>query len=1000
MNAVLLDADQVMVFGSQSGRCVGAVSYEEDTQTVVYDPPCAFEEGELVSVTVAGIVSLSGTVAPAYQWQFTPRVEYGTGAFEGPDEFDLGIGKDPVYLYAGDLDGDLMADLAVANSAAGTVSILINQRNRPQRFNQEVEIDVGIGPYNVTGGDLNADGEVDLIVSNLLENTLSVLINQGNAVFATSTVQTGERPLRVEAFDADNDGDQDLAVAAFGIDQVWVHLNNGDATFAPPQMYDVGASPAGMVARDWDNDGHIDLYVASLGDQQLNFLRNDGAGAFEPMVITQLNFSPAVLAANDLLGVLDGRFGDTMVDLVVSAQDARDIWVYRNDGVPGALQPAFTLPADSTSSQALGLVIADIDTTDAQALGLGKDFDLDIVSTHFTSGEVRPALNGAGAVFGSAVPASYPSALLAQEQSPTGIEAADFDGDGDIDLAVANSTTGKIAVFYNIGGRLGPIAVLPDELDFGQVCIDADSSQTILFRNAVNYPVTVSIGIRPNEGVYFPGAASLSLVPGELAFLPVNFMPVAVRDYAAELVLSSEVQSNACGDIEPAVIEQIIPLLGTGAATQLSVAPDTLDFGLVVVGEAGTQTATIDNQGNIAALINQYGLSDAVNFNVVSPLVPAEVGALSQQEIEVSFQPTVSGDYLETLNIFTTDRCGVDSLRVVLRASAIDPLPDLMPLDLAAAPGYDLSTLKIGDPLQLQVSLDNQFFAISDPFENQFTMTTPLGEVVPVGDVDLPNIGIETLTGLTSDTFTLDAVGDYTFCFDADINEAIEEQTDENNRVCAGPISVRPLLPDLVAADLFRTDGGTQPIRRSQQHDYTGVVQNEGELDVEQPFLVEIRINGVAVDGVVFNGLPAGGELSFTAPIDFFDAGLTTLSFFVDAGLEITEITEENNEFTLPEFEIEVPDALAVEPNPFTPNGDSFNDYIDFKVNEFGLFQPILRIFSFEGRLIRTDNEIVDGFLRWDGRDDTGRDQRPGVYLYTVEDDRQVVASGHITLAR
>ena len=116
--------------------------------------------------------------------------------------------------------------------------------------------------------------------------------------------------------------------------------------------------------------------------------------------------------------------------------------------------------------------------------------------------------------------------------------------------------------------------------------------------------------------------------------------------------------------------------------------------------------------------------------------------------------------------------------------------------------------------------------------------------------------------------------------------------------------------------------------------------------------------------------------------------------------LVIDEITEENNEFVLEPFDVELPDELAVEPNPFTPNGDTFNDIVTFQVAEFGLLEPVLRIFSFEGRLIRTEADLIDGFLAWDGQDDSGREQRPGVYLFTVEDESKVVASGHITLAR
>lgn len=1003
VDASSLDGSSITVYGSESGRCTGAISYDAPNQTVVYDPPCAFKEGELVSVIVKDIRSAGGVVAPAFQWQFTPRVEYGTGVFEGPDEFALGLGRDPVHVFAGDLDGDLFADLAVANSAAGTVSILINQRNRPRRFTQVTEVETGNGPYHVTGGDLNADGQLDLVVSNLLENTLTILINQGNAVFTNTILETGERPLRTEIFDADNDGDQDLAVAAFGIDEVWVHGNNNDGTFAPPISISVGASPAGMVARDWDNDGFIDLYVASLGDQQLEFLKNDGTGTFEPPVSTPIPFSPAALAANDLLGISDNRFGDTLVDLVVSAQNARDIWVFQNTGNGGALQPAFALPVDSTSSQALGLVIADIDSSDAQAemLGLGQDFDLDVVSTHFTSGEVRPFLNSANTSFLSAAPASYPSALLPQEQNPSGIASADFDGDGDIDLAVVNTTSGKISVFYNEGGRNGPLLVNPDLLTFGEVCVDDDSTRSVTLTNATNFAVAVDVSVRPDEVVYTAGASTVSIEPGETVVVPVSFVPLAARDYEAELVLRSEILSNVCGDnAEPVVIEQTIPLSGRGVSALLSVSPDTLDFGTIVVGDITTATAVVENQGNIPASIGEYILSDAVNFAVNSPALMQEIGALAEQPVEVAFQPVVSGIYLETLDIVTNDRCGNDTLRVVLRATALDPLPDLIPVDLAAATGFDLTTLRTGDPLQLMAGIENQLFAVQDSFLSQFTMITPAGATVTIGDIELPGIDIETISGLLSDVITLDQEGAYQFCFDVDVGMDIEEQTDENNQLCLDPITVRPMLPDLLAADLLRTDGSTAPILRGQQHDYTGIVQNIGEIDLDGPFQVEMRVNGIAAASFVYDGLAVGAEEQFTAPIDFPDTGTFTLSFFVDALEAHDEISEENNEFVLPPLEVELPDELAVEPNPFTPNGDTFNDAVAFRVNEFGLNEPVLRIFSFEGRLIRTNDELIDGALMWDGRDESGREQRPGVYLFTVEDRQQVVASGHLTLAR
>lgn len=998
-----IGVDNIAVYGSETGRCFGTVTYEEETRTVIYAPPCSFKEGELVSVIVNDVASITGAVAPAYQWQFTPRVEFGTGVFNGPIEFSMGLGREPVSLFAADFDGDLFADLAIANSAAGTVSILINQRNSLRRFSQVTDIQVGMRPFSITGGDINSDGQIDLVVSNLLGNTLTILLNQGDGTFSALTVQTGERPNKAEVFDFDNDGFQDIAVAAFGIDEVWVHRNDGDAKFESPIRISVGASPSSILSRDWDNDGYMDMYVSSLGDQQIEYLRNDGAGGFEPPVATSLPFSPDALAAGDLLGIADNRFGDTRVDLAVAAQDTRDIWILQNTGNGAALQPSVTLSTDSTSSPALGLVIADIDTTDvaAEGLGMGKDYDLDLVSSHFIAGEIRPFINSANTSFAPALPPVYPSAQIPTEADPNGIAASDFDGDGDMDIAFVNTSSGNIGVLYNEGGRDAPLVVFPDELAFGDVCVDEDSTQAVLIANTTNYPLVVEVSVRPDEGVYIPSVTTVTLDPGQSEAVPVLFGPMAARDYAAELVLRSTIDASACGDnFEPVVLEQTVPMTGRGVRSMLTVAPDTLDFGLVVIGNPQSQLALLDNQGNIQANLQEYILSDAVNFAVLSPNLPAAIGAMAQGSVEVSFQPTVAGDYLESLQIVSNDGCAEDTLQVMLRATALDPLPDLVPLDLMPTSGFVTTGLRVGDPFQLDVSIENSFIAVQDSFVSRFTVTQPDGSVAPFGDIELPGMGIEVIAGLQSNIFTFTQEGDHTICFDVDVNLEIEEQSDDNNQLCLQPVSVRPMLPDLVAVNLFRTDGLTDPIRRGQRHDYSGVVRNDGEIDVTQPFLVEIRSNGTAVASMSYDALAVGEEVTFTAPIDFPDTGAYTLSLFADGMLVIDEITEENNEFLLEAFEVEVPDELAVEPNPFTPNGDTFNDAVTFQVTEFGLQTPVLRIFSFEGRLIRTEAELVDGFLTWNGQDESGRDQRPGVYLYTVEDDNQVVASGHITLAR
>ena len=255
-------------------------------------------------------------------------------------------------------------------------------------------------------------------------------------------------------------------------------------------------------------------------------------------------------------------------------------------------------------------------------------------------------------------------------------------------------------------------------------------------------------------------------------------------------------------------------------------------------------------------------------------------------------------------------------------------------------------------------------------------------------------------TGFISEIASLDQAGVYEACFSADYTEVIEEQNEENNTLCLSPFEVRALLPDLVAETIQRTDGSAQVIRPGQAVDFTGTFSNLGETDNLESFEVELILENDVVATGSFSTIAAGEQLTFTSPVTFNAEGTYRLIFRVDGGNVIEEVLEDNNEVVLEEILVEEPDAVPVAPNPFTPNGDSFNDRVGFGVTEFSLQQPVLRIFSFEGRLIRTNSEMEDGMLFWDGLDEGGREQRPGVYLFTIEDAQEVVASGHLTLAR
>lgn len=212
----------------------------------------------------------------------------------------------------GDLDGDGDLDLVLKHSFANTISVLFNQGNGT--FAGRSTYAVGDGPTGLALGDLNGDGYLDVVVSNYWSNSISVLINQGDNTFGDQrTYVTGSGPLRIVTVDLDGDGDLDLAYTTDEAGTVSVWFNRGDATFDDPANHSIplasGMSP--LVAGDLDGDGDMDLVAGNRNTGDIAILLNRGNGSFDVRTFST-DGQPRLLALGDL-----DVSGDGALDLVI-----------------------------------------------------------------------------------------------------------------------------------------------------------------------------------------------------------------------------------------------------------------------------------------------------------------------------------------------------------------------------------------------------------------------------------------------------------------------------------------------------------------------------------------------------------------------------------------------------------------------------------------------------------------------------------------------------------
>lgn len=422
----------------------------------------------------------------------------GDGTFRRGPHFKAGIS--PLSVSLADFNGDGALDMVLGGWHVASLLPGDGLGN----FGPEIALDAPRRAFSVKTGDFNRDGNLDIVATSTNYFAVTLLLGNGDLTFKPPDfLSVGAYPTAIVIGDFTNDGEDDLAVAngaaPFGVPpSISLLSGRGDGTFDPQVVTMVSVYPDSLAAGDLDGNGTLDLVVRGgfgekiliLDGQRDSSFRErlaipvaDGVivsfamrqGAFHIAdfnddevldVLSLNNVSESLFLGNESGSLSEVRFGawfsralavedfdgNGSDDIVVGTVEGDIIVILRDEG---RLEPPPSIPHESFSGP---LVSADFNEDGFPDLAA-------VSSKIFTGREISLGLSDGVGGLDSRI-------AVGGGQWAQGMVAGDFDGDGELDIAVAyqgrhfNGDLLGSGIYFSFGNGQGDFQ--PPILAFGE----------------------------------------------------------------------------------------------------------------------------------------------------------------------------------------------------------------------------------------------------------------------------------------------------------------------------------------------------------------------------------------------------------------------------------------------------------------------------------------------------------------------------------------------------
>lgn len=437
-----INNQNIVISGSQTGLITGNFSGQE-TNTITFNPNEDFKPGEIITVNITNDLVENPTTL-----SFTTIVpNTGNPANPSSTAYEITNTVDrPREIVLADINNDGALDVLSASSGDDAINLFVNDGNSPPSFSKQTISNIEDFVNSLAVGDIENDGDLDVISIALSSNQLVLHRNTGGGASPTFTRSVIDNNAidgsNVKLADLNNDGHLDIiSISSLNNDLNW-YRNDGNSNpgFTKRGLSSVLPDVRSLVIGDINNDGFLDIAASVRSNETISWFRNSGA--------ENPTFAQVIVATEPLTDAiaLQDIDGDGDLDIAATTRVNGEIAWFENNG---NTNPSFSKQSLYTNPSAIGLdiVINDID----------GDGDMDIIASQRDANQIIYLEND-----GNTNPNFSLNSINNTIAFPGTLTLGDLDKNGTLDVVVTSETIDSIFWLETISTVL---SVVDNELE-------------------------------------------------------------------------------------------------------------------------------------------------------------------------------------------------------------------------------------------------------------------------------------------------------------------------------------------------------------------------------------------------------------------------------------------------------------------------------------------------------------------------------------------------------